>query len=165
MTETRLCASKHSFSDSWHASCDSKPGFCHWELVHFNQERPFVTWKAPFGLEARILFYPYQCPLSDSSPPPGSLLVPVSLLPDVYTGLWGYNSLLTAGGLSFFLQPTPHMLPTALIGALMTVVTQAALLPLFLPVSETRVTWQHVQSAPAKARPHYYKENLTVTSV
>lgn len=63
----------------------------------------------------------------------GSVLAPPSLMADVYAGLWGYNSLLTAGGLSYFLQPSLHMLVAVMIGALMAVVAQAALLPIFLP--------------------------------
>uniref|UniRef100_A0A6A7GFM4 Urea transporter 2-like n=1 Tax=Hirondellea gigas TaxID=1518452 RepID=A0A6A7GFM4_9CRUS len=53
-------------------------------------------------------------------------------LSQVYAGLWGYNSLLVAGGLSYFLRPSLNMLAAVTIGALMTVFVQAAVLPLFL---------------------------------
>jgi len=54
---------------------------------------------------------------------------------EVYIGLWSYNSLLTAGGLSYFLQPSLSYIPIVTVGAFMTVMLQAAILPLYLTVS------------------------------
>ena len=63
-------------------------------------------------------------------------LVPNSLS-EVYVGLWSYNSLLTAGGISYFLAPTHHMFVAAIVGSVMSVVTQAAIMPIFLSVSQS----------------------------
>jgi len=61
-----------------------------------------------------------------------SSLVP-HLLPEVAVGLWGYNSLLAAGGASFFLEPSVGMFVTAVVAAVLAVVSQAAIMPVFLP--------------------------------
>lgn len=50
---------------------------------------------------------------------------------EVYMGLWGYNAMLTAGGISFFLVPTPTTTLAAIVGATMAAAVQAATLHIF----------------------------------
>merc|ERR1739842_204398 len=56
-------------------------------------------------------------------------------LTEVYLGLWGFNSMLTAGGLSYFLVPMPKLWFTAYVGATMAAVLQAAITPIFSPTT------------------------------
>lgn len=50
---------------------------------------------------------------------------------DAYIGLWGYNAMLTAGGISFFMVPTPGVVLAAVVGAILAATVQAASLHIF----------------------------------
>lgn len=45
---------------------------------------------------------------------------------EVYAGLWGYNALLTAGGVAYFLQVTPAAVLAAAVVATLAALVQAA---------------------------------------
>lgn len=58
-------------------------------------------------------------------------LVSTAPYTDVYLGLWGYNAMLTAGGISYFMVPTPGVLLAAVVGATLSAAMQAATLHIF----------------------------------
>ena len=62
-------------------------------------------------------------------------------LEEVYSGLWGYNSLLCAGGVIYFLQPSLAVLPLLVIAPIMGAVLQAAIMPSFIAVREINSTF------------------------
>lgn len=55
----------------------------------------------------------------------GVLMSPAPYL-EVYAGLWGYNALLTAGGVVYFLQVTPAAVLAAAVAATLAALVQAA---------------------------------------
>ncbi|RXG50717.1 Urea transporter 2 [Armadillidium vulgare] len=59
----------------------------------------------------------------------------VQPLSDIYAGLWSFNSLLSAGGIIFFIVPTPMGMIASLVNAVIAVSVQAALTPVFLQTS------------------------------
>ena len=59
------------------------------------------------------------------------LLVTPAPYTSVYLGLWGYNALLTCGGISFFTVPSLHSLVACVAGSLIAVASQAACTPVF----------------------------------
>ncbi|XP_063847942.1 urea transporter 1-like [Scylla paramamosain] len=64
----------------------------------------------------------------------GSVLgavVSVAPYSEVYAGLWGYNAMLTAGGIVYFLHVTPSSTLAAVVGATLAALTQAASLHVF----------------------------------
>lgn len=54
---------------------------------------------------------------------------------DVYLGLWGYNAMLSAGGLSYFLVPLPGVFVGAIVAASLAGAVQAATVHIFSAVS------------------------------
>ncbi|XP_042222463.1 urea transporter 1-like isoform X2 [Homarus americanus] len=58
-------------------------------------------------------------------------LVSAAPYTDVYIGLWGYNSMLTAGAVSYFVVPTPGVVLAAAVGATIAATVQAATLHIF----------------------------------
>ncbi|KAK7073816.1 hypothetical protein SK128_027505, partial [Halocaridina rubra] len=68
----------------------------------------------------------------------GTLIGVVACIPpytEVYMGLWGYNSLLTAGGIAFFMVPTPSVTLASVVGAALAAGVQAATMHLFSPAT------------------------------
>ncbi|XP_047502757.1 urea transporter 1-like [Penaeus chinensis] len=59
------------------------------------------------------------------------LLVSTAPYTDVYLGLWGYNAMLSAGGLSYFLVPLPGVFVAAIIVASLAGAVQAATVHIF----------------------------------
>ncbi|XP_042865955.1 urea transporter 2-like [Penaeus japonicus] len=59
------------------------------------------------------------------------LMVSVAPYTDVYLGLWGYNAMLTAGGLSYFLVPLPGVFLAAIVAACLAGAVQAATVHIF----------------------------------
>lgn len=58
-------------------------------------------------------------------------LVSTAPYTNVYLGLWGYNAMLTAGGISYFLVPTPGVMLAAVVGAIMAAGVQVATMHIF----------------------------------
>lgn len=59
------------------------------------------------------------------------LLVSTAPYTDVYLGLWGYNAMLSAGGLSYFLVPLPGVFVGAIVAASLAGAVQAATVHIF----------------------------------
>ncbi|XP_037782691.1 urea transporter 2-like isoform X1 [Penaeus monodon] len=59
------------------------------------------------------------------------VLVSTAPYTDVYLGLWGYNAMLSAGGLSYFLVPLPGVFVAAIIVASLAGAVQAATVHIF----------------------------------
>lgn len=67
-------------------------------------------------------------------------MVSVAPYTDVYLGLWGYNAMLTAGGLSYFLVPLPGVFLAAIVAACLAGAVQAATVHIFSAVSNPSVS-------------------------
>ncbi|XP_071538841.1 urea transporter 1-like [Panulirus ornatus] len=62
-------------------------------------------------------------------------LVSTAPYTNVYLGLWGYNAMLTAGGISYFLVPTPGVVLASVVGATMAAGVQVATMHIFRVVT------------------------------
>ena len=87
----------------------------------------FITYHLSLPPSYQILYRPHA---HLSVCLPGVLMTSPPYL-DVYTGLWGYNAMLTAGGISYFLHITPSSILAACVGALIAALTQAASIHVF----------------------------------
>lgn len=63
-----------------------------------------------------------------------ALVMSIQPLEDIYSGLWSFNSLLAAGGVGFFVSPSPFNLILAVIASIIAVSVQVAITLVFKQV-------------------------------